>query len=165
MKVIVALACLLTWGRTSGDKNMLPCSHFYLKWLLFWFFLWKAQPAVTLVKSFRLRMQRRQVRGSLRRGLGEEWRPLLLVEHRQEELDWRWGLLPEGRRSLGLCHLWCHLGLRPGGREQKRPAQLLARGQRHWGGGRLEVGRLQSLGSHILGAGRTKSRAWALLGA
>ena len=42
---------------------------------------------VIVLKPLRLRLQRGQVRGSLRTGLGEEWGALLPVEHRCEELD------------------------------------------------------------------------------
>ena len=97
-------------GRTSGDKNMLSCSHFYLKSLLSWSFLLSES-----LNNFRIRMQRGGVRWSLRPRLGEEWGRVLLVEQWEEELDWRWGLLPEGRRTFGLCPLRCSCRLRLGG--------------------------------------------------
>ena len=107
-------------------------------------------------KSFRIKMQQRQVRWILRRRLGEEWGPLLQVEHRQEELDGRWRLLQEGGRPLSLCPLELHLQLCLGGDEQNRPQDGMARSQRPGGGGHLEMGRLQSLECHILGTRRTK---------
>ena len=44
-------------------------------------------PGIVFKKPLRLRLQRGQVRGSLRTGLGEEWGALLPVEHRGQELD------------------------------------------------------------------------------
>ena len=119
-----------------------------------------------ILKSFRLWVQRWQVRRSLRRRLGEEWRPLLLLGNRQEELDRSWGLLPEGGRPFGLCHLERHQRLCRGGDKQNRPGQCLDGRERHRGGGDVEVDRLHSLGSYILGikTARQQQRKWKLLG-
>ena len=104
---------------------------------------------VTRIKPFRIRLQRGQVRWILRTRLGEEQRPLLLLGHRQEELDWCGGLLPKGGRTPGLRHLQCHQAISGRGGEENRSRFLVWR-QWHWKGGRLEVDRLHSVGIHIL---------------
>ena len=83
-------------------------------------FLWMIPPAVTSIKPFRIRLQRRQVRWILRTRLGEERRPLLLLGCRQEEMDRRWRLLSETGQSSGFCHLGRHQRLCLGGVEENR---------------------------------------------
>ena len=116
---------------------------FFFNSIIWWMF----PPAVKSIKPFRIRLQRGQVRRILRRRLGEERRPLLPLEHRQEELDWCGGLLPKGGRTPGLCHHQCHQAISGRGVERNR---ILVWRQWHWKGGRLEVDRLHSVGIHVL---------------
>ena len=111
------------------------------------------------MKYFRFWLRKGQVRQFLWI-LGGAWRPLLLLEYKKNEMDWCREILRGSGRTFGLCHLKCHQRVcLPGDGEQRLPWQTdcdLVRRLRLWRWDQLEVDRLQSLSTLILGAKRTK---------
>ena len=114
---------------------------------------------ITFMKHFRFWLRKGQMRQFLWI-LGGAWRPLLLLEYKKNEMDWCREILRGSGRTFGLCHLKCHQRVcLPGDGEQRFPWQTdcdLGWRLRLWWWDQLEVDRLQSLSTPILGGGRTK---------
>ena len=117
------------------------------------------------MKHFSIWLRKRQVRQFLWNwalGAGR-WRPLLPLEHKKNEMDWCWEILRGSGRTFGLYHLKCHPQFSPPVNGEQTWHEMAQFGQGHmgwrlrlWRWDQLEVDRLQSLSTPILGGGRTK---------
>ena len=117
------------------------------------------------MKYFSIWLRKRQVRQFLWNwalGAGR-WRPLLPLEHKKNEMDWCWEILRGSGRTFGLYHLKCHPQFSPPVNGEQTWHEMAQFGQGHmgwrlrlWRWVQLEVDRLLSLSTLILGAERTK---------
>ena len=108
------------------------------------------------VLQSRIRLQWWRVCVCLSARLGGEWQPLLLLEHQPDELDGRWRFLQDEGCSSRIGYLYCYQWLCTQGKGQKTYVPSLDWGVGPGSRGRLEVGRLQSMGVHLLEIRRTK---------
>ena len=124
------------------------------------------------MKYFSIWLRKRQVRHFLWNwalGAGR-CRPLLPLEHKTNEMDWCREILRGSRRTFGLYHLKCHQQFCPPVNGEQTWHDMARFGQGHmgwrlrlWRWDQMEVDRLQSLSTLILGAERTKQpQCWRM---